>query len=501
MHKTFFALAAMLLILAGCNQTQQEQEHDHAHDEIVLYLTGYNDNFEVFAEATPFAVGQNSEIFAHFTNLSDFKPLEEATITVSLMIGREGIRQTVETPLRPGIFAFTLQPVVTGRGNVVFDIKTAEGSYSITIPNVIVYDNSHDAIHSAEALVPADPNAIAFTKEQSWKVDFGTEVPGKESLGQIIKTTAHILPAQGDEIIVTSRTGGVVNFGGTNLSEGRPVGRGSVLMNISSAGMADNNMAVRMTEARNTYEKTSANLERAEKLAGERIISERELLQARTDFENARAVYEALSRNFSQSGQSVASPAQGFIKRLWVGNGQFVEAGQPLFSIMQNQRLQLRADVRPSQAHLLQSLVSANVHTLHNNRSFTLEELNGRIVSAGLATSEGNHMVPVILEVEQTGDLLPGSFAGLYLIAEGQTETLTLPNQAIMEEQGLYYVFVQLTPEMFTKREVKVGANNGMRTAIIQGIQPGERVVSKGAIWVKLAQTAAALDPHAGHVH
>lgn len=499
MHKTLTYLLVIAFLLSGCKN--RHSDNDHCHDEAFLFLTAYTDELEVFAEAEPFAVGHNSAVYAHITWLSDFKPLESATVTMSLIVGREGVRQTVETPVRKGIFAFTLQPVEAGQGQVIFDIKTPSGEYSITIPNVMVYNDAHDAIHAAENLMPADPNAIVFTKEQSWKVDFATDYPRKGAFGQVIKTTAQILPAQGDELIITARTSGVVVFGAAALAEGRQVSRGIALMNISSAGMADNNMAVRLTEARNNFEKASADLERAEKLAGERIISERELLQARTEFENARAVYENLSRNFNQAGQAVASPAQGVIKRLWVENGQYVEAGQPLMSIMQNRRLQLRADVRPSQAPLLQSLVSANIRTLHNNRSFTLEELGGRIISAGQAANFENHLVPVVLEVEQTGDLLPGSFAELYLIARNEKEIMTLPNSAIMEEQGLYYVFVQITPELFSKKEVAIGATDGFRTEISRGLQPNERVVAKGAVWVKLAESSAALDPHAGHVH
>ena len=36
---------------------------------------------------------------------------------------------------------------------------------------------------------------------------------------------------------------------------------------------------------------------------------------------------------------------------------------------------------------------------------------------------------------------------------------------------------------------------------LLEGVAPGERVVSKGGVLLKLSQGAAALDPHAGHVH
>ena len=62
-------------------------------------------------------------------------------------------------------------------------------------------------------------------------------------------------------------------------------------------------------------------------------------------------------------------------------------------------------------------------------------------------------------------------------------------------------MLVQINPELFEKREVKVGATDGLRTEILSGISATDRVVTKGAILVKLAQASGALDPHAGHVH
>jgi hypothetical protein len=81
------------------------------------------------------------------------------------------------------------------------------------------------------------------------------------------------------------------------------------------------------------------------------------------------------------------------------------------------------------------------------------------------------------------------------------SEALTLPNSAIIEEQGNYFLFVQVTPELFEKREIKTGATDGIKTEIVKGITADERVVTKGAILIRLAQATGTLDAHSGHVH
>ena len=96
---------------------------------------------------------------------------------------------------------------------------------------------------------------------------------------------------------------------------------------------------------------------------------------------------------------------------------------------------------------------------------------------------------------------MSGSFIETFIKTQSQTETLTVSNEAIVEEMGNYFVYVQLTPELFEKRPVKTGVTDGIRTEITDGVSQGERIVGKGAILVKLAQSAGAIDPHAGHVH
>ena len=66
---------------------------------------------------------------------------------------------------------------------------------------------------------------------------------------------------------------------------------------------------------------------------------------------------------------------------------------------------------------------------------------------------------------------------------------------------GNTFVFVEVEPELYEKRLVTLGGNDGKRTVVTSGLKAGERVVTKGATMVKLAQGAGALDPHAGHVH
>ncbi|MEZ4997204.1 MAG: hypothetical protein R2758_06995 [Bacteroidales bacterium] len=60
---------------------------------------------------------------------------------------------------------------------------------------------------------------------------------------------------------------------------------------------------------------------------------------------------------------------------------------------------------------------------------------------------------------------------------------------------------MQVTPELFEKRLIQTGATDGIRTEVTGGLKDDERIVTKGAILIKLAQATGALDAHSGHVH
>lgn len=501
MKKISFLVSAFLILLAGCKNKSTADLQDHDHEDVYLQLVAYSEDFELFAEAEPFAAGKPSTILAHFTSLSDFKPLEESSITVSLITGTKGVRQTIEKPIKPGIYVFRLTPAVAGKARIVFGIKNPKGEFQVTVPGIFVYGDSHDALHTAEDQIIEDPNAISFTKEQSWKFDFATDFPAYDFFGQMIRTVAQVVPAQSDEIIVSAKASGKVIFTDQFLLDGQQVHTGQNLLRISGSEMADNNFQVRFEEARNNFTRTKAEYERSVSLAEERIISEKDLLQAKNEYENTRVVYENLLRNFEPDGQTVKSPSEGFVGQVFVKSGDYVEAGQALLRLNLNKMLILRATVRQKFLSDLPGAVSANVRGMHDGEVYTISPLGKDNFSYGKVVDPDNFLVPVSIVAGNDLNLLPGSLTEIFLKTLSREKAISVPNTALLEEQGNHYVFVQLTPELFEKREIRVSATDGIRTKVSHGLAATDRIVTRGPIWIKLSQSSGALDPHAGHVH
>lgn len=498
-----FVMALLTAVaMTGCASGGGSHSHDegHAHEEN-LQLTSYNNHFEVFAEVTPLVVSQESDILAHFTHLDNFKPLQKGKVTVSLIVGTDGIRQRAESPSRPGIYRFTLTPTAKGGGKMLFDIETEEGKSQLVVRNVYVYDNEHDAQHAAADAIASSSNGAGFTKEMSWKVDFATEPCRLERFGKVIRTMARIEASPGNEEVIAAKSSGIISFTNNDVIEGQSVTSGQTLFYLSGGDMVDNNLSVRYREAESNYNLAKREYERKSELIKEQLVTESELLQAKRNFETAEATYRNMQRNFSADRQNVAATMNGFVSQLLVRNGEYVEAGQPLAVITKNNTLYARAEIQPRHYQAMKGAVSANFRLPNTVETYSLEELDGRLVSYGKAVSEESPLLPVVYQIKNMADFLPGSFVELYIKTEATDEVVTIPNTSLIEEMGNYFVYVQLTPEYFEKREVKTGATDGRRTAVLSGLTPSERVVSKGAILVKLAQSTGTLDAHAGHVH
>ena len=537
-----------------------EDGHDHGHEgEGHLLLTAYSDVLEFFAETGTFVAGQEVSVLLHVTELQDFKPYVGEDVSVCLVPKGESAGDNCGncshghgTEAEPeiegeghthqheghshegetheghqhegeghsheseghshegeghthqhegktevqGIYRFCVRAEAEGEANLVF---SADGQRA-SIP-VRVFGSASEASEYAESLEARSSNGAVFPKEKSWSVDFATEEAVLEPFGQVIRATSRVQPSQEEVFTVSALTDGVVSIGAKALVEGREVRKGETLCIVKGSGTADENLATKYARAEADYNFAKNEYERKKALASDRIVSESELRQAEAAFEIAKAVFENLKGNFDASGQSAKSPIEGFVTSVTVSNGQFVRAGDPIATVSRSRSLLVVAEIQPRYSACLKDICGATFKDMDSGRIWTLDELGGKVVSYGKSVSSDSPLIPVTFSVPNKGGFIPGSFLQTRIITRSETPAITLPTTSLIEEQGNYFVYRQLTPEYFEKTPVTIGASDGLRTEIRSGLSAGERVVSKGAMFVKLAQASGALDPHAGHNH
>ena len=315
-----------------------------------------------------------------------------------------------------------------------------------------------------------------------------------KSFRQVIKASGEVQAAQGNESTIVANVSGIVSFQ-RSVTEGMQVGKGATIMTISASNLQDGDPAER---ARIAYEAAKADFDRASRLVESQIVSQKEFNAIKERYENAKLAYEALNKNQTKKGVSVTSPMGGYVKNLLVKEGDYVSVGQPLATVTQNNRLFLRADVSERYYKYLNNITSANFKTPYDNQVYELEALNGKLLSYG--KSAGSFYVPVTFSFDNKGEIIPGSFVEIYLLSKDMENSIVLPVEALTEEQGLYFIYIQKCEESYKKQEVKIGASNGKEVQILSGVQPGDKVVVKGAYHVKLASASNALPAHS-HEH
>ena len=353
--------------------------------------------------------------------------------------------------------------------------------------------HDHDA-HDHGHAHGVNPDEIILAPHKAKAAGVASMEIQPKSFRQVIKASGEVQAAQGNESTIVANVAGVVSFQ-RSVTEGMQVGKGATIMTISASKLQEGDPAER---ARIAYEAAKADFDRASRLVESQIVSQKEFNAIKEKYENARIAYEALSKNQTKGGVAVSAPMGGYIKNLLVKEGDYVSVGQPLATVTQNNRLFLRADVSERYYKYLNNISSANFKTPYDNQVYELEALNGKLLSYG--KSAGSFYVPVTFSFDNKGEIIPGSFVEIYLLSKDMENSIVLPVEALTEEQGLYFIYIQKCEESYKKQEVKLGASNGKEVQILSGVQPGDKVVLKGAYHVKLASASNALPAHS-HEH
>ena len=366
------------------------------------------------------------------------------------------------------------------------------------------HDHDHDhedetEQHAGEAGDDHDHgDEIILTPEKARAAGVKVETIMPGTFHGVIHTSGKVLSASCDETTVVATISGRVSYK-NHVSEGLKVTGGMQLFSITSAGMqvADGDPVQR---ARIDYERAERDYTRARLLIKDKIISEKDLAVVKAEYEAARLTYTSVQKTRSAGGVVVTAPRGGYVKQCLVAGGDYVEAGQPLAVITQNKHLYLRAEIPEREFKELNKIRCAKFRTSYSDRLYDITDMGGHIQSYGRSAEVNNSYIPVVFEFNNTGDVVQGSYAEIYLITQERENVLTLPLTALTEEQGVHYIYIQVDKEGYRKQEVTLGESDGERVEILSGLKKGDKVVTKGAIQVKLASAANAIPAH-NHNH
>ncbi len=248
----------------------------------------------------------------------------------------------------------------------------------------------------------------------------------------------------------------------------------------AALGMQRADAGTRLAEAR-------AALRLAERDAAQltilgKALSAREILEWQNAVEVARvAVREAERLAGGERSLTVTAPLSGRLSPGAARPGDQVSAGDELFHIVSDRALWVRARVPESKAGPI---------TAGGTASVTLPALPGRsfpavVLDGGVESDPETGTVTVTLALEPDGALRPGLSATAWIVTGATEDVITVPDDAVVESDGIMLVFVKTGPERFEARAVTLGARSGAIWEVHAGLQPGDRVVVSGTYALK----------------
>ena len=283
------------------------------------------------------------------------------------------------------------------------------------------------------------------------------------------------------------------------LFPGLKVDKGLTLFTIRGENLTEGNTELNFARVEADFNKASSNFERAKVLIDQKIITEEHYLEVKNEFEKAEAEYSIYKSISGNSAMQVRSPQACFLKEVFVKEGEMVEPGTKLASILIEHNMVLRADIPPTDFEIIKQIESAKFATGYTMSVYDTEKMNGSKISYGRSSGDYSFYIPVYFKIDFNEELIPGTFADIWLIGQKKTDVIVIPNNSILEEFGKFYVYID-HGDHFDKRFINPGQTDGENTHVLDGLKESESIVTDGVYQVKMSMMTSIPNTH-DHSH
>ena len=317
------------------------------------------------------------------------------------------------------------------------------------VPRRETSDHLHDAHPTQIYVDPATRQAIGVR----------TSLVRRGALTRGLRVLARVVPDERRETIVTSKYAGWVEKVFVNET-GQMIRKGERLLSLYSpeiyAGQQELLLAVRQ---------------------GNRALADSAKERLRSLDVDGSQLKRIVAAGKAQRAISRRSPGDGYVLNKHVVEGQYVEAGQPLYYIVDLSRVWVEADVYEYDVAWLSLGLRATFRLAYAPG----ETLMGQVGFIYPTVDETSRTVRVRLEFDNPDLLMrPGMFGIVELEGHPTEDVIHVRDSAVLRSGRRNIVFVAVGDGHFEPREVHLGraAANG-RVEIRSGLRTGERVVTQ----------------------
>lgn len=255
-----------------------------------------------------------------------------------------------------------------------------------------------------------------------------------------------------------------------HVEEGNAVRSGAVI-----AQMDDRELAAQVASAEASFNVARTTFERSEQLRDRQVITLAEYERDRAAFEATRAQLEQLRTRRGYA--TIRAPVSGVVTEKHVETGDAVGVQTPLFTIADLSTVVVRVQV--SELDVVQLRPGDPAEVMLD--AFPGQTLSGRIRRVFPSADPSTRLVPVEVALEGEGARIarPGFLARVTFALSPREGARLVPASALVGGTGAEAVFV-VQEGRAQRRPVQTGLTSAGRVEILNGLEPGDRVVVTG---------------------
>ena len=349
--------------------------------------------------------------------------------------------------------------------------------------------NKNSEASSAEE--QGEETGIVVTQDQFDTNDLMIGTLEKRTFPKIVETSGMIDVPPENRASITAFMGGFVKQ--TSLLVGNRVKEGQLLVVLENQEFVQ--MQQDYLEIFNQLDFLKAEFERNQTLFEEKIASQKSFLQAKSNYDTAKARYQGLKEqlqmlNISPSAveqgkissqAAIYAPITGSITKMNVAKGSYVSPATEILEIVNNDHIHLELTV--FEKDILK--VKKGQKILFKIPEASETSFNAKVYLVGTSIDSDKRTIKVHghLEHEEDTNFLPGMFVDAMIMTD-TVQTWALPEEAVIESEGNHYVLKLIKKEDgYTFERIPVAQGNsydGYSEIISEQLTESDEFLIKG---------------------
>lgn len=301
------------------------------------------------------------------------------------------------------------------------------------------------------------------------------------------ETFTHYLELQGSvetkqNVVINAEMGGILQQ--VYVKEGQKVSKGQLLARIDDGGMSQQ---LAQTQIQADLSKTT--FERQKRLWDQKIGSEIQYLQAKSNYEGQKSLVNQMKSQLSKS--TVTAPFAGTIDDIITEQGNVVSPGQtPILRIVNLSDMYIKTDVPES--YIADVVQGKNVEVIFPVLG---KKVDTKIRQTGNYINPDNRTFNAEIEVPNKEKMIKPNLTARLKINDYTNEKALLIPQSIISEnaEGDQYIFIldSIDGQKAVAKQtiIKTGKTQGDVIEVLEGVKDGDQIIQEGARSVKDGQT------------